>query len=391
MSVEEKLLRYLDREALASLARDLVRMPSVNPPGDEKQVAEFIADRLKSGGFEVDIYDVYPQRPNVTATLKGAEEGPTLLFNGHTDVVPVGSGWTTEPFKADVRNGRIYGRGSADMKGGLASMIVAMEALKETGIELRGNLVFSAVVDEEATGNGTRSLIERGLKSDFAIIGEPTGLSIAIAHKGSVWFKITTHGKTVHSSMPHKGINAIYKMVRVINSLEDLSNKLQREAHPLLGPPTLSVGKITGGTKPNIVPEDCEIVVDRRLIPGETIGKVRAEFDELISAIKKEDEEFQADIEVIPGVVGPAEIPQNEPIVKALMSSTKKVIGRSIITGFTASCDAYYLIKQGRIPTAIFGPGEINQAHVADEYVEIAQLMAAAKIYALTAYELLKY
>lgn len=201
----------------------MIRATSVNPPGGERECAQVVYDELRGLGIDAELVEKAPGRTNVVARIKGEKGKPTLLYNGHIDVVPPGNGWTKNPFGAEVRDGIMYGRGTADMKSGMASMVAAMEAIVKSGISLGGDLVLTAVADEE-TGSvyGTRHLIERGLRADMAVVSEPTNLRIEVAEKGILWAEITTHGRGCHDSRPGLGVNAIDGMVEVIEELRDV-------------------------------------------------------------------------------------------------------------------------------------------------------------------------
>jgi len=373
------------------LTRQLIKIPSENPPGKEEEISEFIAEKMRSIGLNVRIHEYKPGRPSVVGLLQGEKEEPILMFNGHTDTVPVGdeSVWSINPFDADVKDGKIYGRGASDMKAALAAMISAAEMILKEDVKLKGTLIISCVADEEVTGFGTRDLLDRGYKANFAVVGEPTELKVQIAHKGSVRFRIITKGKAAHASMPHEGLNAIYKMSKVCLALEDLSRQLKKKKHPLLGSPTINVGTIKGGLKTNIVPDRCEITLDRRLIPGEKLENVKFEIDKILTSLKSQNHKFQAESEII-FVARPSETSADEPIVRVAREAVKEVTGKDPgVTGFTATCDMHFLVNQGGIPTVILGPGSLNQAHTTDEYVEAQQVLDAAKIYALMAHKIL--
>jgi acetylornithine deacetylase/succinyl-diaminopimelate desuccinylase family protein len=390
--IRQKVLSTVDasQEETVALVQEMVRIPSVNPPGDERLMVEFLDKRLGGMGAQVETWDVHPGRPDLVATFKGTGERPCLVFNGHTDVVPPGSGWTALPYGGNIRDRRIYGRGATDMKGGIAAMIMAMDAMRKVGVSLRGTLKIAAVADEEETQAGTRVMVERGLEADFGIVGEPTELVPVIAHKGDFYFDITTRGKAFHGSMPDKGINAIRKMVKVIDAIDELAERLQDRVHPVVGPPTINVGTIHGGTLTCIVPDTCTIQADRRVTPSEEKEAVIQEMRDLLEHLRQDDPEFVAEMEM-PVLALPMEIKPDEPIVKTLRWATEAVTGKDPgVGGWSATCDANYLVNDAHIPTVIFGPGSIaGQAHKPDEYIEIEELMQGTRVYALTLLELL--
>ena len=377
------VLEKIAADEIIELTRQLIRIPSENPPGGEGEIAEFIAEKLKDLGLTVRVYEFKPGRPSVVGLLSGVKEKPTLMFNGHMDTVPVGDKdlWSVEPFEGVLRDGRIYGRGAADMKGALAAMIASVKAIVESEVNLRGRLILTFVADEEVTGYGTRDLIRRGYRADFAIVGEPNELNVQTAHKGLLWLKVVIRGKAAHASIPHQGVNAIYRMADFCLALEKMNSPLAEKKHTLLGPPTINVGTIKGGIKTNIVPDYCEVTIDRRLIPGEKPIDVKREIEETLESLGGKTSKLQTQVEVI-NVAEPSETPQDELIVQVARKAVREVIGRDPgVTGFTATCDMRFLVNEAGIPTIILGPGSLRQAHVIDEYVEAEQVINAAKIY----------
>ncbi|MBI4258378.1 MAG: M20 family metallopeptidase [Thaumarchaeota archaeon] len=377
------------------LTSNLVKIPSENPPGEEEEAAEFVAEFLNGLGFSVEIYEVLPKRPNVVARLKGSESKPVLMFNGHLDVVPAGerSAWSFNPYSGSIRDGRVHGRGSTDMKGGLAAILVAAKTLVEQDFRLKGDLVVSAVMDEESMGLGASSLVDRGYKADMAVIGEPTNLEIQRAHKGTLWLEITTRGVSGHSSRIRSSgkdvpVNAVFKMAKLISALEEHLRNLETRRNDVVGNPTVNVGRIEGGVKVNVVPDFCRVEVDRRLVPGESPEKAKDEIESLLKKLGDADPEFKAEVRIISQREA-AEIPEAEKVVTACREAVKAVKGAAKIGGFPATSDMSILVNRGRIPTVILGPGRLEQAHVADEYVDAVQVVDAAKIYAKIAANIL--
>jgi acetylornithine deacetylase len=319
----------VDKKELTQLLQDLVRLPSVNPPGNEALVANYVIDWAKREGLEVKLDQVMPGRPNVYLTLKGNEEGPRLLFNTHMDVVPEGSGWSHDPFGGEIVDNKLYGRGSADTKGSLAAMLLAAKAINNSNNELKGSLIIAAVCDEEGAGRGTVQSLKTGLRADFAIVGEPTSLRVVIAAKGSSTFEIMTLGKASHSSVPNEGVNAIYQMRRIVKELEDFSKQLASMHHPLLGHPTVSVDVIRGGSSPWIVPDSCRIILDRRTLPGETQEVVQQELNNLLRRVAKENPDGAYELKVHQ-TAQPAEIPANERIVRIALQETSVLTNKII-------------------------------------------------------------
>lgn len=384
----DRVFSKINSNKVIALTRDLVRIPSVNPPGEEQEVAGFYAERMRKLGLEVTVFDVKPGRPNVVGVYRGGD-GPTIMFNGHLDVVPPGDikSWSRDPFGGQIENGRIYGRGSTDMKGGLAAMLTMVEAIKESGIGIKGNIMLTGVMDEESGGEGTQVLIRKGYKADMCVVAEPTELKVLIAHKGNLWLEVTTFGKAVHSSTvrsknPRVGLNAIYKMNKITSAMEKYLLELEKRPHPLVGNPTVSVGTISGGTKTNVVPDKCTITLDRRLLPGETHEQAREEIDQILDKLRQEDPELK--IEIRPILTRPAtQVSPDERIVKIGREAVAAVTGNDPgATGFPAGTDLAYLINDAKIPGIVLGPGSLSLAHNVNEYIEIDEIVKATKIFA---------
>ncbi len=384
------LLEALDLERVVRLTRELVRIPSVNPPGEEAAVASYLADYLRDAGLTVEVTEVLPGRPNVLATLDLGDGGTTLLLNGHTDVVVPGEGWDGDPFSGEVRDGKLFGRGSADMKGPLAAMIEATLAVGRSGVLRRGKVVLAAVMGEEYGGLGTKALVRQRFRADHAIVGEPTELRPVIAHKGTIRYEIAVEGRAAHGSVPEAGVNAIYKMMDVVAELQRLHERLAGRHHPLVGSPTLNVGTITGGTGTCIVPDRCAITVDRRVVPGEPPEGTRQELEEVLETLRARDPELRATL-TLQNVAPAMEIAADQPVVAAIRRATWEVLGQDPgVHGWTATADSNMLVNDLRIPTVLFGPGSIFAvAHKVNEYLPVDELKAAAQIYALAMADLL--
>ena len=404
-----KCLGQIKEKELVELCQNLIKIPSHKDTfSREKEIALFLKDLMEREGIEVVLQEAAEGRSNVIGRLRGTGKGPNLLFNGHMDTVPpLGM---KNPLWAITICGKIWGRGAVDMKSGLAGMTYALIAIKRTGIKLKGNLILGAVVGEENISEGTQRLIEGGCQYDTALVGEPTDLQIVIAHKGIEWIEITIKGKASHASIPKEGINAIVNAARLVCVLEEkLVPKLSQtpKSNRLVGSPTLNIGKIWGGVRNSVVPDLCKIQLDRRTLPGEKIEDVLSEIRSVIRQLENTYAEFKAEVNPIP--VGPdtreqleeigkqgLKIPPHEPmeisrdskIVRALSKAFKYVPGRNPeIAGMSGWTDASLLVNRAKIPTAVFGPGPVIKAHTTEEYVNIADLVDAAKVYAVTAVE----
>jgi len=384
--VQEEMLK-IDRDGVVGLLRKLIEIESVNPHMEggtgEEEISRFIADHLRSIGMEVYTQDVGDDRFNVIGILRGEADGRNLMMNGHTDTVGV-KGMTIDPFKPFIENENIHGRGACDMKGPLAGMITAAKALVDSGVKLRGDLLISAVVDEEYKSIGTEKLL-REYRSDAVIIGEPTDFQISIAHKGFVWLEIETRGKAAHGSIPEKGVDAIAKMAKIISRMRSLEKMYTRKKHDLVGVPKIHTSMIEGGSEWSVVPDFCRLKLERRTIPGETSSLVIEEFNKILNEVSTEDPLLSAKVKKI-FERQPMEISPDEAIVKNLRLAVQKIRRTEPrIVGEPYWTDASLFVNQASIPTCLFGPGDIGLAHSADEFIKISDVVDSAKIYALTA------
>ncbi|MGO1974727.1 MAG: M20/M25/M40 family metallo-hydrolase, partial [Propionibacteriaceae bacterium] len=285
-ATEQGVLDLVEESDLVALTTALVRVPGVNPPGEEGPRAATLAAACRDRGFSVSEQEVAPGRPNVRAVLPGGD-GPGLLLLGHTDVVLVGDGWTLDPFGGELRDGRIHGRGATDMLGGLAACVVAMDAIRRAGIPLSGPVELAALVDEEETGLGIRAhtsqLVAEGRAWAGCLVAEPTDLQTIVAARGDSYLEYDVTGVAAHSGSPTDGRNAITGAARIVADLAAWHDELAARAHPLVGPPTWSVGMINGGQSTSTVAADCHLSVDRRLLPGEdpdlVLAAIRARLD----------------------------------------------------------------------------------------------------------------
>ncbi len=374
----------MERAELRELAAELVRIPSVNPlegPAEEgrreAEVAAFIEARLREAGVECEQRDASPGRPSVVARVAGESE-EVVWFDAHTDTVSE-KGMAFEPFEARVEGDALFGRGAADNKGSVAAMMAALMAVAKGGSKPAATVVLTATADEEYRMTGLLGLLESGMTARATIVGEPTALEVIVAHKGFSRFTIATKGKSVHSSRPEEGVNAIYRMGRVVGALEAYAKRgVGRETHPMLGKATLSVGVIRGGLHVNVVPDRCEIDVDRRLLPGEDVRRALNDVRSYLDNALDEDVgmEMTGPQLMVPGM----SVSSDHELVQAVSAVVREVTGRAPLNGMTGTTHAGPMAEAG-IPGVVFGPGAMGQAHTATEELDLNQLEQAAAVY----------
>lgn len=352
-------LSFVDAEDLIGLTQALVRIPSVNPPGNEAPVAELLRARLDALGLDTAMHEAVPGRPNLVARLRGAGGGPTLALCGHTDVLPPGHGWAGDPFSGELRDGSIWGRGSLDMKAGLAAMTAVAQALVRGQRRLRGDLLLAFVVDEvEGGARGAGYLAgARLLKADYAVVCEPTGPAAGVAHRGALWTELTVQGRSAHGGRPWQGVNAISKVAGILEAMRTgLLPSWQDRTHWILPPPTLNVGTICGGDKFNLVADRCSVTFDRRLVPGETPAGVADEMRAFLHAVQARDPEAWSWRLRVVMEKEPYEIDQGAPIVRSCLDAYRSVTGEEAGITATAGFEDAGLLAAAGIETVMFGP-----------------------------------
>jgi len=376
----------IDREYLFTTLANLIRINSINPTlaeggHGEREISEYVAGALRGLGLEVRTLEPEPGRVSVLGILHGSGGGKSLMFNAHYDTVGIEG--MEEPFSAAVRDGKMFGRGSYDMKGSLAAQIAAVKTLGDA--RLRGDVVIAAVADEEYGSLGTSDVI-RHLRTDAAIVTEPTAVQICIAHKGYLWIEVETKGRAAHGSRFEQGIDANLRMGRFLERLEKLERELRgRSPHPLVGPPSLHAAMIQGGEGLSTYAASCKLQIERRTVPGETEAQVVGELQEIIDELHAADASFQATVRAY-FVRDPFEVSREAGVVRALDRASTRVLGRTPkYMGDTPWMDAALLQAAG-IETVVMGPGG-GGAHAAVEWVEMETVEQMAAILAEAAVE----
>ncbi len=387
-----RVLAAIDEAETIAFLQDLIRCPTVNPPGDVREAAAVCAAKLESAGFATQVVGPTPEHQNVVATLAGHGNGPRLAFNAHYDVVPIGeeSGWTHPPFGAEIHDGRVYGRGAGDDKASVTAQVMAGVALARSGVPLAGTLIVTEVADEETSGHlGAGYIVKQGYdEADYVIVGEQTRGQMCIGERGAVAVGLTVYGATGHAATPWLGVNAIEGMARVITALRtELWPRLAERTHPTLAATTATISMIEGGVKVNVIPDRCEIHIDRRILPEETPESVLAEIEEVATRALADEPRYR--VEVVDKLSRKALLASAEsPVALALLAATRYLGKEPVVTGFFAGTDAKHFAPAG-YPTLIMGPGDPATAHTQDEWVGIDEVMEATRLYALTALALL--
>ncbi|MGG3575083.1 peptidase [Bacillus gobiensis] len=411
INLEEKVCRWIEdnKDNAVRLLKKLIAEKSTI--GEEFNAQAVILEKLRQFQMEVDVYEPsiiqlkqhpyfvsgrenFAESPNIVARKHGSGGGKSIILNGHIDVVPEGSigKWSTHPYLAVEKNGKVYGRGASDMKGGTTALLLAIEALEACGVTLKGDLIFQSVTDEENGGAGTLSTVLRGYKADGALIPEPTNLKLFIKQQGSMWFRIIVKGLSAHGGTRYEGVSAIEKSVLVLNALKELEKKRNvRIKDPLYHntpiPVPINIGTIHGGSWPSSVADLVQIEGRCGVAPDEDMDHVKLEFENGLKSLEKQDEWFKfhpVELEWYGAHWLPNALDENHDLVRSLEASFEK------ITNHTAKkeaspwgTDGGMLFHAGNIPTIVFGPGETKVAHHTDEYIEIEAMLASAKIISL--------
>ncbi|MEH7123079.1 M20 family metallopeptidase [Bacillus sp. JJ1773] len=383
----QKVFKYVDKDDAIQFLKSLIQINTINPPGGEKALADKISQRLENTGLMVQADIVEKDRENLIVSYSNAEISPDdskrLIFSGHFDIVPVGNvEWTYPVFEGRQDGERIYGRGSSDMKSGVAAMIIAMECIEKAGIKLNGILQFVGTVGEEVDCLGSKTVVKKGQidQASAIVISEPTSNQPVIAHKGVLWLKISMFGKTAHGSMPLEGINAILAMNQFMNELNNYI--LQYDEHEILGGSTLNIGMINGGVGTNVVPDECSITIDIRTVPGQSHTEITENIKQLAQKVS-EKMNVSFGIEVLNDmgcVYTPADDPFIELGIKTAQSlNSKEDLKPGGVNYYTDG--SIYKAHLPEVPILIYGPGEPKQAHQPDEWVEIQKYLDSIQYY----------
>ncbi len=400
----QRVLAAVDTAEMLRLAEALVRIPSFKT--EETEVARFLAGYLSERGYDVYLQEVEPERLQAVATLRGAGGGKSFMLNGHTDIDPLAMGWQRDPWTPSIEGDRIYGAGIRNMKGGLASMITAVEALRTSGVTLRGDIVLACVVGELQGGVGTSYLCEYGPLTDMAVIPEPFGAdNILTVHAGVLEMAIHVIGNSRHITRKDEAVDAIAQMAKVVPAINGVKfTHTPREDLP--GLPRINVGAIIGGRGrdydlrgPNWVSDFCTALVDVRFLPGMSSASVRRDIERTLDAIKRDDPTFEYEIELPPDpkyrvftrVMEPFDLPRDEYILEAVLRSYRTVTGREpdgvgvVLPGSYTGDDTTHLWRAG-VPCLLYGPGGASESEtIPDEYTRISDMEQVARILALTA------
>ena len=408
----KKLLEKIDqsRDKAVAFLRDMVVIPSVT--GDEAQIQTFLSKYMTKIGLDVDMWETdweelkkhpgyrpvdrgYEGRPNIVATWKGAGGGRSLLLNGHTDVIPVGGGegWSDDPWSATIKNGRMYGRGTADMKSGVASHIMAVECLKAAGLKPKGDVYINVVIDEEVSGHGTLDTVIRGYKADAGISGETSDLAVQPACIGRIWFEIEIHGKPAGIQKRYEGISGIELGNKIVKAVADLEAKrVATITHPLY-PNALDtlpciIGSFSAGNYPSAFPANCLLKGSIGTVPGEDHEGVKQSLVDQIARAAAEDPWMKLHppkVRFVGYDAQASEIPRDHAIVETVCKNYKEITGRDPqISGRQGAADTRFLNLYANTPTVIFGPGSTAVMHADDEYVSIDDYMTSIKVMALS-------
>ena len=387
MTREARALAAVDDQETLTLLRELIRCPSENPPGNEEATAACLAAYFERHGIAHRLVEIAPGRPNLIAEL-GAPDGPVLVLNGHTDTVPVGGGWTVDPFSAEVRDGQITGRGACDMLAGVAAMSATIVALKTSEVALAGRIEVHAVIDEEVGSLGSRRAAQ-DVEADWVIVTEASAGQVQTYGKGQLNLEVVFHGRAVHSSTPERGRNAIHDAAAFVSALERASQRRSGLSCPGVGPVTYAATIIDGGSSGSIIPDACAVTVDRRVLPTETLDQAKADVLTVLEQVRSARPGLEASTRVT------LEFPPWPPGENTVLASTVQQAVAQLggpaaeLDGSPGAADTAWYAQRG-IPAVIYGPGDGLTAHQPDEHVAIEELAFATRVLTLSCVKLLE-
>ena len=382
----------LSEPFLVDVLRSLVRTRSVNPGIYETEMAAAVRRWLAPTDAEVQVVEFAPGRPSVAAVIAGSGGGPTLVLNGHMDTVPIDdeSLWDSDPFGGDVRDGYLYGRGACDMKAGLTTQIAVAHHLAAVRDELRGTLILHFAAGEECAEPGALSLVQAGFTGDYGIVTEPTELKVAVAERGLGLYRVRILGRSIHASRAKLGVNPVSRLRGVLRVIDEYEQEVGAKQHPLLPGGSCTPTVVRAGIKENAVADHCDVLLDRRLLPGESIESERQELERRLTALHAGDPDFACEVTSFELGFEPAEIPADSKFAAIVADAVTDVTGtRGEIWGTPFASDVRNLVNDAGMEAVTFGPGNVAECHCANERVSVAQVRQAAEVMARVARDLL--
>ncbi len=401
MNKEQLILNKVEekRQDIIDFVQKMVQIPSVT--NNEAAIGDAFYQDMKEKMHldDVQMIEAEPGHPNIIARVKGQGDGPTLTFNGHMDVIFEGPAedWTYPPYSGEIVDGKLYGRGSVDMKSGTCSSVLAAWIIKELGLPLKGDVQLTVVCDEEICGDrGICYLLKEGYvkkehENDMGINCEPTkckgGQRVVVAHKGILRAHFHVHGKNAHGARPWLGINAIEKAAKLVNRIHLLEEQIKVKHHPMLETPSILIAMMKGGQALNMLPSECTVSVTRRMLPGESKEEAVAQYQKIIDDLAAEDSDFKADLEIYPGFRPPMDIGTDNEITRIVQKAYQTVTGKELpMVAEEGGTDATFVVEATGIPMPVFGPGDVTLCAALDEAVELEDIIMAVKVYALAIY-----
>ena len=387
----ETISNQVTPEEMVALLRKLISFPShCDVPTREIEVVNYLEQFFIEQGIPYELQPVDDKRSNIIACLPGSGGGKSLMLNGHLDTVPPYN-MQVDPFAANIEGNKIFGRGAVDMKGPITAMIMTLVAFKRAGIQPKGDLYFTGVLAEETNSDGCETLIDSGFRTDGAIVGEPSNREYAIGHRGLEWLEIEFIGKPAHGGVPDEGVNAIVNAAKfIMRAQEKIVPLLKERHHPHMGPSVMNFGRIEGGTQPSTVADRCKVILDRRYIPAEQVSDVLKEYADILEELFVEDPSFKGVMRRTDNSLMkkyyhvPMETSPDDPLVHSVTTSLEYITNSAPkMTTRRGWTDAAILSFYGKIPTVVYGPGDISRSHTPTEYITIDELVEGFKTYSL--------